>query len=232
MAREVVVPGDFLSTDKRRAGEGTYVERGKVYASIYGLLDRRGDKIRVIPLAGRYIPSPGDVVIGNIVEIGFAFWKVEINSPYEGVLHVSEVNRRVDLNRIEEFLNIGDMIIGRVKRIDPAMRVELTLKGERFFGKITEGRVIEIAHTRVPRVIGRGGSMISLLKKETGCSIYVGQNGRIWIKGDEKSMDILASAIALIEREAHTTGLTDKVQALIRREREKLMSGDEGDAKA
>ncbi|MBC7114654.1 MAG: RNA-binding protein [Archaeoglobi archaeon] len=222
MAREIVVPGDLLSTDRRKAGEGTYVERGKVYASIYGILDRKGDKIRVIPLAGKYIPSPEDVVIGKIVEIGFSFWNVDINSPYEGVLHISEVNRKIDPNRIDEFLSIGDMIIGKVKRIDPAMRVELTLKGERFFGKITEGRVIEIAHTRVPRVIGRGGSMISLLKKETGCQIYVGQNGRIWIKGDEKNMSILESAIALIEREAHTIGLTEKVQELIRSEKEKL----------
>ncbi|MBC7109931.1 MAG: S1 RNA-binding domain-containing protein [Archaeoglobi archaeon] len=230
MAREIVVPGDLLSTDRRKAGEGTYVERGKVYASIYGILDRRGDKIRVIPLAGKYIPSPEDIVIGKIVEIGFSFWNVDINSPYEGVLHISELNRKIDNNRIDEYLNIGDMIIGKVKRIDPAMRVELTLKGEKFFGKITEGRVIEIAHTRVPRVIGRGGSMISLLKKETGCQIYVGQNGRIWIKGDDKSMSILESAIALIEREAHTIGLTEKVQALIRSEKEKLR-GDEGATK-
>lgn len=91
MGREIVIPGDLLSNDRRKAGEGTYVERGKVYASIYGILDKR-DKIRVIPLAGRYIPSPGDVVIGNIIEVGFAFWKVEINSPYEGVLNLSLIH--------------------------------------------------------------------------------------------------------------------------------------------
>ncbi len=38
---KVVVPGDFISEAVSRAGEGTYVEDGKVYEMRYGIVDER-----------------------------------------------------------------------------------------------------------------------------------------------------------------------------------------------
>ena len=38
---KLVIPGDLLSDDAKRAGEGTYVASDGVYASVYGILDPR-----------------------------------------------------------------------------------------------------------------------------------------------------------------------------------------------
>jgi len=99
---KIVVPGDFLSTDIRRAGEGTYVENGKVYALRYGILDDK-DEIRVVPLSGRYIPKRGDVVIGRVEDIMYPYWVFDIASPYKGLLHVRNSRRRSNTGRWIDF---------------------------------------------------------------------------------------------------------------------------------
>lgn len=213
----MVVPGDLLSEDAKRSGEGTYVKNASVYSLLYGLANFR-DKINVIPLAGKYVPGPGDNVIGVVKDITFSNWIVDINSPYDGLLHISEFPKRIESDEMSRHLRIGSSIMTRVKDVDPTMKVELTLN-DRKLGQIKSGQVIEISHTRVPRLIGKGGSMISMLKKEVNCNIFVGQNGRIWISGGAEDMDLALKTITLIQREAHTNGLTDRVVDFLKREK-------------
>ena len=217
MDRKVVVPGDLLSEDAKRSGEGTYVKNGSVYSLLYGLANFR-DKINVIPLAGKYVPGPGDNVIGVVKDITFSNWIVDINSPYDGLLHISEFPNRIESDEMSKHLRIGSSIMTRVKDVDPTMKVELTLNDKKL-GQIKAGQVIEISHTRVPRLIGKGGSMISMLKKEVNCNIFVGQNGRIWIHGGAEDMDLALKTITLIEREAHTNGLTDRIVDFLKTEK-------------
>ncbi|HON35057.1 MAG TPA: exosome complex RNA-binding protein Rrp4 [Methanothrix sp.] len=217
MDRKVVVPGDLLSEDAKRSGEGTFVKDGNVYSLLYGLANYR-DKINVIPLAGKYMPAAGDNVIGVVKDITFSNWIVDINSPYDGLLHISEFPRRIESDEMSKYLRIGSSIMARVKDVDPTMKVELTLN-DRKLGPIRTGQVVEISHTRVPRLIGKGGSMISMLKKEVKCSIFVGQNGRIWINGSADDTDLALKTIALIEKEAHTNGLTDRIVNFLKAEK-------------
>jgi len=217
MDRKVVVPGDLLSEDAKRSGEGTFVKDGRVYSLLYGLANYR-DKINVIPLAGKYIPASGDNVIGVVKDITFSNWIVDINSPYDGLLHISEFPKRIESDEMSKYLRIGSSIMTRVKDVDPTMKVELTLN-DRKLGQIKTGQVVEISHTRVPRLIGKGGSMISMLKKEVNCNIFVGQNGRIWINGGAEDMDLALRTITLIEKEAHTNGLTDRIVDFLKREK-------------
>src|SRR5437867_12718083 len=88
---------------------------------------------------------------------------------------------------------------------------------EREARRLTGGMVIEISPTKVPRVIGKQGSMVSLIMDLTGCRIYVGQNGRIWLEGDDRSAAIATMAIRLIEERAQAVGLTDAVREMIER---------------
>jgi exosome complex component RRP4 len=217
MDRKVVVPGDLLSEEAKRSGEGTYVRNGGVYSLLYGLANFR-DKINVIPLAGKYIPEPGDNVIGVVKDITFSNWIVDINSPYDGLLHISEFPIRIESDEMSKYLRIGSSIMTRVADVDPTMKVELTLNDKKL-GQIKAGQVIEISHTRVPRLIGKGGSMISMLKKEVNCNIFVGQNGRIWIHGGTEDMDLALKTITLIEKEAHTNGLTDRIVGFLKKEK-------------
>jgi len=216
--RDVVVPGDLLSENPRDSGEGTYVKDDKVYSLLYGLANRRRDKIRVIPLAGKYTPSTGDIVIGIISDITFSNWIVNINSPYEGLLHISEYPKRIETTEMPKYLSMGSSIMARVKDVDSTMKVELTLNDKRL-GSLKKGRVIEISPSRVPRLIGKGGSMINMLKKELDCNIFVGQNGRIWVNGRDEDMDLALKIIHIIETEAHTSGLTDRISEFLKNEK-------------
>ncbi|HIH69172.1 exosome complex RNA-binding protein Rrp4 [Methermicoccus shengliensis] len=215
----IVIPGELLSEDAKRAGEGTYVEDGKVYSLLYGVA-HEGKSIRVIPLEGKYIPTRGDTIIGMVSELTPFGWVLDIASPYEGFLHLSEYPKKIDSADMEQHLTIGDSVVVGVKEVAPSMRVMLELK-EGVPRPLKGGRLIEISHTRVPRLIGRGGSMISMLQRETGCRLLVGQNGRVWITGPRRQVSLVADLVEMIEREAHTPGLTDRVLAKIREHRER-----------
>ena len=207
---KVVVPGDFISTEVNRAGEGTYVEDGNVYALKYGVLDDRGT-IKVVALSGKYMPVNGDVVVGKIAEISFPYWIVDIAAPYEARLHKSEFGRgeKIDFGNMCEYLDIDDLIVAKVMNVDVMMRIDLALKNE--FKMDGVGRLIEVSPTKVPRIIGRSGSMIRLLKDKCNCFIFVAKNGRIWIKGSSADMDLASQTVMKIANEAHTSGLTDRV---------------------
>ena len=217
MDRKVVIPGDLLSEEAKKSGEGTFVKGGKVYSLLYGLANYR-DRINVIPLAGKYVPASGDNIIGVVKDITFSNWIIDINSPYDGLLHISEFPKRIDADDMSKYLSLGSSTMIRVKDVDSTMKVELTLN-DRKLGLLKTGRIIEINHTRVPRLIGKGGSMISMLKKELNCNIFVGQNGRIWINGGAEDMDLALKTILLIEKEAHTSGLTDRIVDFLKTEK-------------
>lgn len=209
---KVVVPGDFISNEVNRAGEGTYVDEGKVYAMHYGIVNDKGE-IKVVALSGKYVPTNGDIVIGKIVEISFPYWIVDIASPYEARLHNSEfagtMREKIEFGDMNKYLDLGDLIVAKVLNVDAMMRVDLAMKDEFKIGD--RGRLIEISHTKVPRVIGRSGSMIKMLKEKCNCFIFIAKNGRIWIKGREADMNLALQVVLMISNEAHTSGLTDRV---------------------
>ncbi len=214
--RKIVLPGDFLASNPKLAGYGTYVEGDKVYARIIGIYEQTDNSIRVIPLKGKYNPSAGDTIIGIVREVVSNGWNVDINSPYQAFLPVSENPEAKPGKKLNEVLDIGDAIIAKVMSIDPRMRVTITMK-DKICRAIRFGRIVAINPARVPRVIGKKGSMIKLIKSELDVQIVVGQNGLIWLNGDRKKVAIAEEVIYIIEEEAHTEGLTDRVGEFIRR---------------
>jgi exosome complex component RRP4 len=225
MEREIVIPGQFLSDNKADSGPGTYIKDGKVYSLLYGVKNAK-KKISVIPFSGKYIPSFRDYVIGTVIDVTPSNWIFNIDSPYDGLLHVSEYPRRIDQDKMTEVLGIGNSALLRVKDVSSSMKVELTMR-ERGLRLLDKGRVIEVTPTKVPRIIGHGGSMVSMLKKETNCEVFVGQNGRIWIKGKDSDMDLLTEAIELIMKHSHTSGLTDRISLFLKGEDEVVSEKDE-----
>jgi len=210
-AREIVVPGELLATDVRMAGPGTFTEDGKVYAAQLGIKNVRPDQISVVPLSGQYIPIRGDLIVGKIVDIGPSNWLVDINSPYPAPLHVNEVPWRVEFGETGKFMTVGDIVLLKIVDVSETKRITVSMQ-DHGLRKLTGGMVIDVSPSKVPRVIGRNGSMIQMLKNHTGCRIYVGQNGRIWIDGDLDNIVRAVQAIKMIEDEAHSLGLTEKVK--------------------
>lgn len=222
--RQLVTPGDLLAEGDYVAGENTYKEDGKVYATRIGLVDYEDKKISVVALRAFYIPRVGDTVIGTVVEVGFSGWTVDINSPYLALLKASDVLSRPfkpQKNDLTEVLDVGDLVVAKIVSYDRTHNPQLSVN-EPGLGKITRGQIVRVTPTKIPRIIGKKGSMISMIKQETECHIILGHNGVILITGKSVEDEELAMmAIHKIEEESHTTGLTDRISQLIKKEKEK-----------
>jgi len=208
--KDLVIPGQILADEEYYSGRGTFKENGKICSSLMGLVSLRNKKLRVIPLKSKYVPKKGDVVIGKINDVRFSMWDVDINSPYSGILPAFEVfgREKKELNKVYD---VGDVLFLRVVDVDEIKKAKLGLKG-RGMGKFKGGIIVDIAPTKVPRLIGKKGSMINMIKDKTNCKIVVGQNGLVWVKGDEDMQQLTKNIIHLIEAEAHTSGLTNKIK--------------------
>ena len=208
--KNLVIPGQILADDEYYPGRGTFKENGKVCSSLIGLVSLRNKKIRVIPLKSKYVPKKGDVVIGKINDVRFSMWDVDINSPYSGILPAFEVFGR-DKKELNKVYDVGDVLFLRVIDVDEVKKAKLGLKG-RGLGKFKGGIIVDISPTKVPRLIGKKGSMINMIKNKTNCKIVVGQNGLVWVKGNEDMEQLTREIIHTIEVEAHTSGLTNKIK--------------------
>ena len=79
--------------------------------------------------------------------------------------------------------------------------------------KLKGGVVIKITPSKVPRLIGKQGSMVNLIKEKTGTVIRVGQNGLVWLDGEKVEKAI--KAIKLIDEKSHIYGLTEGISKLL-----------------
>ena len=226
--REIVVPGDILDGTGMKPGENAYVLDGKVRASVMGVRNVFQNTVGVIPLRGCYMPSSGDTVIGVIEDIGPSNWLVNINAPYPAPLHVNEVPWKVEFGDTSRYLSIGHVVILKVLSVDESRKISVTMK-DSGLRRIEGGRLVKISHSKVSRVIGKSGSMISMLKNMTDCRITVGQNGMIWVDGDDENADVAAQAIMMIEEKAQSGNLTDKIKEFIEKRIPQDDDYDEGD---
>ncbi|MBE6525172.1 MAG: S1 RNA-binding domain-containing protein [Thermoplasmata archaeon] len=212
--RELVLPGDLLDDSGMKAGDYAYVRDGKVYAAVLGVKNVSQLGVSVIPLWGQYMPSAGDLVIGTIVDIGSSNWMVDINAPYPAPLHVNEVPWKVEFGDTSRYLNIGNVVMLKILSVDESKKIQVTMN-DSGLRRLEGGLIVEIAHSKVSRVIGKSGSMIQMLKTLSDCRIFVGQNGRIWIDGNDERAMVVADAIKIIEEEAQSSNLTEKIKAFI-----------------
>jgi len=213
-SRQVVVPGDVLSTRGEKGGENTYEMNGRLYASILGVRNMSPNGISVIPINGVYMPTTGDTVIGIIEDLAASNWMVDISAPYPAPLHVNEVPWKVEFGDTSKYLNIGDAVLLKILMVDESRKIQVTMN-DSGLRKLSGGQIVDIPYSKVSRIIGKSGSMIQMLKNMTDCRIFVGQNGRIWIDGDDENALVAVDAIKYIERNAQAGNLTERVKALI-----------------
>lgn len=221
--KQLVSPGDLLAEGDYVSGDSTYKENEKIYACRLGLVDYDGKRVHVVALKAFYIPVPGDLVIGTVVETTPGGWVIDIKAPHLARLRAGDVVERSfkpETTDLPSIFDVGDLIIAKVTAYDRTRDPQLSVR-EPGLGKIMRGQLVEVTPTKIPRIIGRQGSMVSMIKKETGCQLTIGQNGLVLISGrsaEEERIAVLA--LRKIEKESHTSGLTDKVTEMIRKERE------------
>jgi len=221
MERKMVLPGEELTQGKIRLGPGVYKDGEKVYSSIMGLLDLKENWVRVIPLTGKYFPKEGDFVIGKVLGSPFPnAWELEIYAAYKALLNANDYYKEIDpfTTPLREEMEPGTMVYALIREISPQRKVYTTMR-TRGTAVLRGGRIISINPPKVPRVVGKKRSMINMIRKSTGCRVLVGQNGKVWIKGEKEMEDLVEKSIKTIEEKAHTSGLTDRIKDMIEREK-------------
>ena len=213
--KEFVIPGDVIAEGiDYLPASGVFREKDKIIAEQIGIVNVDNRLIKLIPLTGIYRPRIGDVVIGQVVNISFNGWSVDIGFSNLALLNVRDatsefIERKSDLSRYFDF---DDYIVAKISNVGKGNLIDLTMKGHGLM-KLHDGMLMDVNSSKVPRIIGKQGSMINLLKSLTNCMIQVGQNGKVWISGD--NCEKLIEAIRLIERESHISGLTEKIEKLL-----------------
>jgi len=214
-SRIIVVPGEIVATGPEfLPGEGLVRDNKDIVSIKFGVLEKTDKLLKVIPLSGVYIPRAGNTVIGQITDITFNGWIVDILSPHIAFLSLSECSGYISKKDLAECYNFRDTIVTKIKSVK-SKGIDLTMR-EHGLKKLEGGMVIKINPTRVPRVIGRSGSMVNTIKEITNSNIVVGQNGLIWIKGKTIEDELLAKeAIELIIKKPFVDGLTEKIKEFL-----------------
>ncbi len=210
--RLIVVPGEVIfQGEDYLPGEGTEKRGDEIVAVRYGLAEETKKLVKVIPLTGVYIPRRGNVVIGKIEMITSNGWVIDIGTAENAFLSIMEVPRYVNKDDMKSVFDIGEMVAAKIYSIG-GRGIDLTTRLKEL-GKLEKGIIIEINPNKVPRVIGKEGSMISLIKDETKCRITVGQNGFIWISGSKVEDELFAKkAILYVAENSLMSGLTDEMK--------------------
>ena len=221
--KEIVVPGEVLAEGMDNLpGQGTYREGEHIRASSLGLVQLDGRAIKLIPLSGRYIPKKNDMIICKVIDVGFSGWRLDTNSPYSAMMSMKEatsdfIPRGADLT---QYFDLDDYLVGGITNVTSQKLVDVTMTGPGL-RKLKGGRIIEVSSNKVPRIIGKAGSMVSMIKDITGCNISVGQNGLVWIQGTPDNELLAVNTIRKIEAESHLTGLTDRIKEFLEKETKK-----------
>lgn len=211
----IVLPGEVVDDlNGRKTGGGVYLDGEKVRSEVLGIPRSGMYEVAVIPLSGKYLPQYGDRVVGVVKEVEISGWMIDINAPYIGFLPVSEgveefVDARADLTK---FFARGDVIMCRISRVTKSNSVQCSMR-DMMARKLNGGTVISVTPSKIPRIIGKNGSMVSLIKEKTKTEIFTGQNGYVWIRGDDKALAI--KAIKMIDEESHVSGLTERIEELL-----------------
>ena len=215
--RKQVIPGDVIARGNHRYGP--YIEkRGDEYVALrVGLAEVGRDGVKLNPLTGPYIPRAEDDVIGKVVDLNGFGWVVDINSCFDGFLPASFVFGREfspSTHDLSSKFKVGDMIGARIESYERSRDPQLSIRGHGY-GKIDSGEIIKISPTKVPRLIGRRGAMINLISEKTGCDVRVGQNGIVVVNGPPDGIVKTATAVKMVEEEAHAADLMARVDAYL-----------------
>ena len=198
--KKIVIPGDLIAEERKKLGQHVFIENGKIYSDALGISYPNSGTAYVVPLSGIYLPQRDDLVVGIVERETVKGYMVDINSIYSCYLSADKCRDRLEKG------SIVSAKIDSVNEINEADLFDVRV----FYG----GTITRVIPAKVPRMIGKNGSMLAVLKEGTGCSLLVGRNGWVWSKGGDQKK--LAKAIDLIESEAHLNNLTVKVEAFLK----------------
>ena len=216
--RKYVIPGDLVTTGPFRPEQNVVVEGNKIISTTIGISEIYDDSVRVIPLTGKYIPKINDLVIGKVISHTSLSWELDINSCYVGFLPAQDVFGRdfsAHADELTSKLKSGDLVAARIANFDRT-RDPLVTIADRDLGKIDSGDLIKISPSKVPRLIGKRGTMIQAIEMATNAAVTIGQNGWVVVSCESPEGLLKAKkAIKMVDEKAHIANLTDQVKEML-----------------
>ena len=179
--RKYVIPGDVVTSGPFRPEQNVILEGNNIISTAVGISEIYDDSVKVIPLTGKYLPKINDLVIGKVVSHTSLSWELDINSCYIGFLPAMDVFGRDFSTHADELsskLKTGDLVAARIANFDRTRDPLITIS-DRDLGKIDDGVLVKISTSKVPRLIGKKGSMIQMIEMGTNAAVTIGQNG--WV---------------------------------------------------
>lgn len=221
----VVTPGQIISTESGfLRGHGTYVEDGKLVASVAGVVEKVNQLISVRPLKCRYIGQVGDIVVGRVVDIVNKMWKVDVGAHQHAMLMLSSVTlpggaqrRRTyeDQLQMRMFFQENDLISAEVQEVRYDGTLSLYTRSLRY-GKLENGQFLSVSPALIKRLKQHNISL------ECGVTLILGNNGFIWIsrtlpETEETESDNRAETILMKKKIHAETPLTREERIKIAR---------------
>ena len=216
--RKYVIPGDVITTGPFRPEQNVVLEGNKIISTTIGVSEIYDDSVKVISLTGKYIPKINDLVIGKVISHTSLSWELDINSCYVGFLPAQDVFGRdfsAHADELTSKLKAGDLVAARIANFDRT-RDPLVTIADRDLGKIDSGDLIKISPSKVPRLIGKRGTMIQTIETATEAVITIGQNGWVVVSCENPEGLLKAKkAIQMVNEQAHVANLTDQVKEML-----------------
>ncbi len=217
LKRRFVIPGEVVAHGSLRAETNVMRVGDKIVSTRVGMAEVAHDAVRVVPLSGPYIPRIDDLVVGKVIDYSAFSWEVDMNSCFFGVLPAQSVFGRdysPAKDSLTDKLAVGDMIAAKVIAFDRTRDPLLSISGPGL-GRIPRGQTVRISTAKVPRLIGKKGSMIRSIETGTNCRMLIGQNGVVVVVGAAEDILRAIRAVNLVEEQAHSPDLTERVQRLL-----------------
>lgn len=229
--KEIVTPGEKLSDKAEPIVGGAYLKDGKIYSQYMGVLYKSSNGILVVPLEGKYVAKEGDEIIGLVIKednFGYVLDTKSCREPYisKRALEKSQENSPSGKTALrgkhfeknlgertlrEPSLSLGDVVLVRVSGVNEVKDVSLEI-----VYKLTGGVLLDISSKKVPRVIGKHKSMLSVIEKYSASHVVVGANGFLYVKGGKP--EVVTKALELITKYSPVDNLTDKIDAYLKKE--------------
>jgi len=216
--RKHVIPGDVVTTGPFRPEQNVILEGNKIISTTVGVSEIYDDSVKVISLTGQYLPKIDDLVIGKVISHSSLSWELDINSCYVGFLPAQDVFGRdfsAHADELTSKLKSGDLVAARIANSDRTRDPLITI-ADRDLGKIDSGDLVKISPSKVPRLIGKKGSMIQAIENATEAAITIGQNGWVIVSCENPEGLLKAKkAIQMVNEQAHVANLTDQVNEML-----------------
>ena len=202
-----------------------------------GLIDVFNDQTNILPYKNIYKPKQVDFVIGIVIGFMPNGWQIDLFSYKKHMLPAAETPILQVLNprsndkssyrrrperfdptkhELKDFLKIGYIIRAEVIEASRLGNSLLSMNQRGSLEKISDAYYMKINVSKLPRIIGKKGSMLKLLEDTSNTKLFIGQNGVIAIEGTIESYRKVKETINMISKNIFTKGLTDKVLEMLK----------------